>query len=710
MTDNPQTPAQDGKSFEFAALLEIIRERWWLVPLCFILSLGLGVLYIFVTPKSYLSQTMVEVEQSATKVLNVQDLISEDLKQDQVLKTIEQNLVNGEVLQAVIAQLKLTPRDLGLPARPDGGYLEGELSDALRKMVSAKLKRGTRLIIVGAQSTDPKMAQSISGTLVAKYIQLNLDQRVGIASQASDYLSEEAIRAKARIDLAEEAAQEYKNAHPGVPLDDTAQFIGDKMLVLINKVNDARQTRIRLEADNAQVQKILAEGDRAEQANKLLGVQSLANDPNVLQLQKGLTEATAEFESLKRRYLPAHPIFKRERTKLDRLEASLNAAAIQAALGLGTALDAAREAEDKFQQLLKDERKEKEENDSLTIPYDSLIRMVQQSREFYDSIRQRLRETDATASINDNRIRIVSPADLPYKANKPKRALVLAATGLLGLLLGLAACAALAFADQSLRTVDQTEELLDLPALGAIPVRAKTRQGDQMLISSEPDEILAESFRTLRATLCMLSGEKAGASFLFTSSIPSEGKTFCSANFAISLAQLGRKTLLVDADLRLPALEPLFFKDRKPNGLGTLLTGGASVAECYFPTPVANLFLMPSEKRLENPAETLANSDFPALVAQMLAEFDAIVFDTAPVHAVSDTLLICKHVDAVCLVVRAAKTPARAVSQAAQKLLKANAPLIGFAMNCLRLNKSAYYYSYTDDYLKGSHRKAHATA
>ena len=249
MTDSTQTSPQDSKSFDFAALLEIIRERWWLVPLCLILSLGLGLLYIILTPKSYVSQTVVEVEQSATKVLNVQDLISEDLKQDQVLKTIEQNLVSGEVLQAVIAQLKLTPSDLGLATRQDGGYLEGELSDALRKMVSAKLKRGTRLIIVSAESTDPKLARNISATLVAKYIQLNLDQRIGIASQASDYLSEEAIRAKARIDLAEEAAQEYKNAHPGVPLDDTAQFIGDKMLVLVNKVNDARQTRIRLEAD-----------------------------------------------------------------------------------------------------------------------------------------------------------------------------------------------------------------------------------------------------------------------------------------------------------------------------------------------------------------------------------------------------------------------------------------------------------------------------
>ena len=583
MTDSTQTSPQDSKSFDFAALLEIIRERWWLVPLCLILSLGLGLLYIILTPKSYVSQTVVEVEQSATKVLNVQDLISEDLKQDQVLKTIEQNLVNGEVLQAVIAQLKLTPSDLGLATRQDGGYLEGELSDALRKMVSAKLKRGTRLIIVSAESTDPKLARNISATLVAKYIQLNLDQRIGIASQASDYLSEEAIRAKARIDLAEEAAQEYKNAHPGVPLDDTAQFIGDKMLVLVNKVNDARQTRIRLEADSAQVQKILAEGDGADQADKLLGVQSLAADPNVLQLQKGLADATAEFESLKRRYLPAHPIFKRERTKLDRLEASLNAAVVQAALGLSTAVQAAREAEDKFQQLLKDERKEKEENDRLTIPYDSLIRMVQQSREFYDSIRQRLRETDATASINDNRIRIVSPADLPYKASKPRRALVLAATALLGVLLGLAACVALAFADQSLRTVDQAEELLDLPALGAIPERAKTRAGDQELpITSAPDEILAESFRTLRATLWMLSGEKAGASFLFTSSVPGEGKTFCSANFAVSLAQLGRKTLLIDADLRLPSLGSTLFPKQKAKRSRDFVSGRSECKSVLF--------------------------------------------------------------------------------------------------------------------------------
>ncbi|MEO7933351.1 MAG: polysaccharide biosynthesis tyrosine autokinase [Chthoniobacterales bacterium] len=696
-SNNFEDSNDDSSAIDLSGLLHTLRRKWWMILGSVLITVGLGCLYIIRTPKTYESATIVQIEQSSTKVMNnIQDLNAEDLKTQEVLKTIEQNLVGTQVLINLIDRLKLTPEQIGMKPQADEPISQPEFLGALQNAVNAKLVRGTRLITVTAQNTDPLLAQKMADALVAEYIRTDAAQKLGVAGEANSFLLEESGRLKQALTEAEEAAQNFKDSHPGVALDDSQTFIDSKLLALTQRVNDTRSQRIDLESDATQIKKFKDTMSGEDLYYALLGVKSIKNSPAVLQLQQAIAEEEATFATVKQRYLPKHPKYLEGQGRLEKLRSSLNQAILQATDAQATAVESARESEKASLQIMEEQNKVKLANDRLMIPYNSLYREVMRNQNLYDAVQQRLKETALTTGMDDNKLRIVTPASLPYQPVKPKSALVIAGAIFGGFLLGLCFCFAFSLADTSLKTLDQAETALGINAVGAIPLGSKAEAEKRGLsVTLTPNSALAEAFRTLRTAISLLGSEKDLRSFLFTSGVPGEGKSFCSVNYAISLAQLGRKTLLVDADLRLPVIEPLFFEEAKEKGLSGLLEGIYKLEDCTYATNIPNLYVLPSGKRAQNPAELLANSSVPALVKKILGQFDRVVFDSAPVHAVSDTLLIAQHVNVVCLVVHSGKTPLKVVQRAIQKLSDANARPAGFILNRLPQNSGGYYYHYS---------------
>jgi polysaccharide biosynthesis transport protein len=193
--------------------------------------------------------------------------------------------------------------------------------------------------------------------------------------------------------------------------------------------------------------------------------------------------------------------------------------------------------------------------------------------------------------------------------------------------------------------------------------------------------------------------------FLFTSALPQEGKSFCSLNHALSLAQQGLKTLLIDSDLRRPMIEELLLKSRKKGtGLTDYLTAHNTFEDVVHSVETENLFYIPAGSDAPNPAELLATSRFDCLIDEALNRFDRVVIDSAPVHVVSDTLLILKRVQTVCLVVHAHHTPKNSVRRVVQVLQQAGAPLAGVILNLMpRDANNSYHYQY--QYQHAYHRK-----
>jgi capsular exopolysaccharide synthesis family protein len=254
--------------------------------------------------------------------------------------------------------------------------------------------------------------------------------------------------------------------------------------------------------------------------------------------------------------------------------------------------------------------------------------------------------------------------------------------------------------NHTLQTVDQAESVLGLPLLAAIPEWKARRRSSPLLVRTE-DTSQREAFRTLRTALdTRLPGRPENRSFLFTSAVPGEGKSFCSLNFAATLAKQGCHTLFVAADLRRgPDLSALLKGTGQP-GLSEYLGSQQSLSQSVHETRVPNLFLCPAGQRPPEPAGLLAGGRFAEMLREALLVFDRVVVDTPPINAVSDCLVMAPHVDALCLVTRVRSTPVNAILRACRLLARAGVTPTGFVMNrvSMKLGGFGAYYYYGAEY------------
>jgi chain length determinant protein tyrosine kinase EpsG len=230
----------------------------------------------------------------------------------------------------------------------------------------------------------------------------------------------------------------------------------------------------------------------------------------------------------------------------------------------------------------------------------------------------------------------------------------------------------------------------------------------RLLAAHQPESAQAEQWRALRSELALrwLSVPNPSRALAVVSPDRREGRSLAAANLAIAFSQLGQRTLLIDADLRRPSLNKALLDPKQtPAGLTDYFSGNAPLESIIHQTGVENLSLITAGQRAPNPAELLAATDLPALFNELLLTYDRIIIDSAPVNAVSDALVIAPHVHKTILVVRAGKTPRKAILRCIMLLKKAQATLGGFVLNRLPTGRTAgyyYYYYYGDKYEKDS--------
>jgi polysaccharide biosynthesis transport protein len=365
-----------------------------------------------------------------------------------------------------------------------------------------------------------------------------------------------------------------------------------------------------------------------------------------------------------------------------------------------------------------------------------LTRQAETDRALYESVLRQIKDTNLAKDVKANAVSVVEHSPLPNFPVSPRPT----KTILLGLLGGLAVGLTLVFGvdalDRSIKTVDQAENTLGLPVFAAVPdttdegplSRLKRqskafRSSNYRVVVETPESPAAEAFRNLRAALSLLGPEAERKVSLFTSAVPNEGKSFTSANYSLALAQQGYRVLLIDGDLRRPNMHKIFrFPNARNNsdedsapGVTDCLVGEADIATAARQIPAGEiqlvdesieltenilaatggqLFVLAGGRRAPNPAEILAGPLFGQLIAEAATLFDRVVIDSAPILAVSDTLLMMPHVQTVCIVVRASKTPRPAVRRAITLLAKSGIRPAGLVLNRLRRSRGVGYYYY----------------
>ena len=667
-------------------LLNVFVEKKWLIALCVFGFGAAGFLYAIKSPRIYAAKSVIQVDEEEGKIVNIEGVKSEDLKSEETLKTIEQDTTSPEVLLRVIGDLKNDPDFLPEVKK---NASEDALQEALSNHIDAKIRRGTRLIDITAEDRNPRMAQQMAGLLAQEFIRWNFEARQDAGRTAGVFLNEEAARLQERMESSERKLQQYKEQNAGVPLEEQQNITVEKLKELSLRATAAKAERLRLESDCAQL--IQLSKGQVQSTDQLLLIPGIANTQAVMDLKRGVTDKEVELKTLAKRYRAEYPKYIQAQAELDQLKASLSQAILKAADVLAAAYQSALLNEQKLNAAMQEQQQRTLEADKIGTGYTALERNLEADRALYNSVKTRLKETEITQNIDDNAIRVVSRPLLPAKPVKPKKMLILALSLVSGLAVGCGLAFASEAADRSFRTLEDAELQLGLRSLGEIPRIQLPKNGRVRPALAETNFAAEEAFRTLRTSLSLIGENPGLKTFLFTSARAGEGKTYCAIKCAISFSEMGLKTLLIDADCRMPRVAKLFFDGAKADKPAPEVSDGGWKGAVR-DTHIANLSVLSADKDGLNKPEFVAGSGFDRVMREATEDFDRVVVDTAPVQEVSDTLLFAKHAQAVCLVIHSGRTPADDVRRAVQRLAKAGAPLAGFVWNQVSRARSSYYY------------------
>jgi capsular exopolysaccharide synthesis family protein len=676
-------------NLDLGHLFHLLLSKAWVIVLSVILSLGAAVGYLWWAPKIYESTAVIEVGQETPKVNNIQDFNTDNTaNSNDDLKTIEQALMSDTLLLHVVKANGLDKDPSFAPPKTDGSpYLDVELVGRFKSKVKVLVRRGTRLIDVTVGDTDPKRAQQFAESTVKEFVNQSFEHELGLSMTASDYLRQEADHLKAKLQNAEQAVQKYREDHNAVSLEDKQNIIVEKLKDLNLKVTGARSERLKLEADVATIKQ-----GKAKTPEELLTLHSVAALPVVATLRQELADKESKFKA---------------ESQLRGLQQSLNRTLVNVGNMVVKSYEAAKATEVKLTAELQEQEQAALELNKIAIPYNALVREVETDRALYESVLTRMKVTNVAKGIWENNIRVIEVPFVAAKPAKPPKLKILELALLGGLVLGCGLVLGTDMADSSIRSVDQIEKVSGLSVLTSVPESKRKNRDEVSALTSDPASYEAEAFRSLRTALSFLGPENDRKTVLFTSANPAEGKSYCSLNYAVALAQTGLRTLLIDADLRRPNLSKVILTDRRARGLTDCLSGHANIMDCCEQTGIEDLFILPAGERASKPAELLASCDFASLLKEAARHFDRIVLDSAPVNAVSDTQLIAKDVQSVVFVVRAVKTPGRAIVRACCLLAQTGSHPDGIVFNRLpRRSRDRYYFSqYAGEYVKaGAHR------
>ncbi|HEX4707093.1 MAG TPA: polysaccharide biosynthesis tyrosine autokinase [Candidatus Udaeobacter sp.] len=784
-SDKPGVPLTaeyaDGlPTFDFRRYWHSFLERIWIVAICVLAGFFLALGNLARTPKLYQAHTVLEVDFQEPSFVPTNDSTTRNrsvfLASQEALRTIEQNLTNQTLLarvvrseglaqdggrallgQSVVAKKSSSATERTEPLQADNKTqnasgvttftpLEEALGRGMVGMVHPAIRRGTRLIDLYVTHGDPAMAQRLAEAVGREYIRNSIERRASSSEDALRYLLEEEERLKRNLQKSEAAVTEYKEKNPdalqlgGGTAATGSQGAGGTRggLVEVNledinsKLTAARSDQIRLEGQLQQIDQI---GDNI---NALLAIPSISAAPMVSAARNNIIQIEAGITTLALRYKDKHPRMLAAKASLAEAKDKLRQAVLAQRPIMRNTLDQIKATEASLQQALQNQQGVAVNLNRTAIGYQELARQAETDRALYESVLRQIKDTNLAKDVKANAVSVNEHSPLPNFPVSPRPT----TTILLGLLGGLAVGLALVFGvdalDRSIKTVDQAENTLGLPVFAAVPDttdegavsrlkrRSKAfRTSNYRVVVETPESPAAEAFRNLRAALSLLGPEAERKVSLFTSAVPSEGKSFTSANYSLALAQQGYRVLLIDGDLRRPNVHKIFrfpkanirnnSDDDTAPGVTDCLIGEADLASAAREIPAGEieladenvaltgkiltatggqLFVLAGGRRAPNPAEILAGPFFGQLIAEATKLFDRVVIDSAPILAVSDTLLMTPHAQTLCIVVRSGKTPRQAVRRAITLLAKSGIRPAGLILNRLRRSRGVGYYYY----------------
>ncbi len=607
---------------------------------------------------------------------------------------------------------------------PFVGMIQGGLSVEPVRETRGGFNKETRLIDLRFTHNDPQVAAKIINTIAETFVAQNLQKKSQTNESTGLFLGNRVADLQGRIREDEEKLVNYAKTHKILSLDDKQNTVVERLAVLNRQLLTAEDERIAAEAafNSAKAPgaaNALAEGD-AKQAGEV------ESKLNALKQQRAqlLVEATEEAPEVKEVAQQIAELDKQLKDFRSRKTSTLLA-------NLETHYRTALAKEEALRRDFDKQRAETLTQNEAAINYHIIQQEIETNKSLLTNLLQRSKENEVTIASNSNNISVADYALPPGGPVGPNRTRGVMVAFLLSLGLGVGLALFLEYLDDTVRSTDDVERLLHLPALAVIPAvgpvarrRALAAPGGalqkrnggpsgnpELLFNVDGRSPLAESYRHLRTSVLLSTAGRAPKTLLVTSSLPGEGKTTTAVNTAISLAQTGASVVVVDADMRRPRLRSIFGLNGQQPGLSTILSSEMDEAEMLALVEhdkATDLNVLSAGPIPPNPAELLGSDQMRRLLAALQATHKHVVIDSPPVTSFTDGVLISTMVDGVILVVHGGKSSRHVVRRSRQLLQDVGAKIFGVVLNNVNLQSHDYYYYqryYSQNYYKTDQEK-----
>lgn len=599
--------------------------------------------------------------------------------------------------------------------------------------------KDTRHILISFQHTNPELAALVVNGIGEVFTKLNQEKRTGKNKETNDFLSERVATLQSEIKRDELKLAELQRSAGILKKDDTQTIVIDRLAGLNKQLLDAENKRKNAEAEYNAI-KNSPEKIRALAEDKMARYYTeRENDIRLMsnEVTKKIADLEAEKERLLLEYQENAPEIQEYNRKINSLRDTIQKrqdqnkkdldeyrirSARDIVTNLQTRYEQAKSEEDKIRSAFNEQRNEAQGENQAAINIRLLQQNVETNRGFLENLMKNQSNNDLQARGTDNNISVVDWAIPPDVPISPRRLTTVLAALFLSTLFGAGLALFFEYLDDTIKTTEEVENYLQLPALAAIPTidsmpkrklllvganeDPEALAKSELLIHTDSRSSLAEAYRQLRTSILLSTAGHAPKSLLITSSLPSEGKTTTAVNTAISLAQTGASVLIIDSDMRRPRLHSVF-NISNSEGLSTILSSDLDekeVLDIVQFDEAANLNLLPSGPVPPNPAELIGSEQMSNLLKILQKRFTHVVVDSPPIASFTDGVLIASMVDGVILVVHSGKSSRQVVRRSRQLLQDVGAKIFGVVLNNVNLRSQDNYYYYQSYYHRTNYR------
>lgn len=621
--------------------IRILLKYKWLITSIFIISISLAGFISYKTTPVYKAVITLSIEAETPNIVDFKDVLTLGQKSTDYIMTQSKIIKSRTVAERAYDNLNL--------------WEKHKIKDSIKKELEERIKRNNFGLSNNEIEEQMKEGDFLRFMNTINVLSVRLTRLVEVSAENTN--------PKEAADAANAIAKAYQEENLQIKFD-TTEDAGNWLLKQI------KEQRKKLHKAEQALQEYMIKNEIVSVPSFDSSTNSSMNDETnmrlISKLKEQLAMAEAEKTTLSSRYKNKHP-------KMIRLKAQIRA----------------------LDKKIKEEMGESYKFNQKTIEYSVLRREVEVNRRIYDSLLNRAKETNISIELKTNNIRVIDPARVPKSPIRPRTESNIFMAAILGLIGGGLLAFFLENLDDTIKTPDEIKHYTKLQLLGTVPfAKDESENGDtkiELISHEDPKSVIAESFKTIRTAVNFCLFQKPQKSVLITSPGPVEGKTTCSVNLAVSMAKMGQKVLLVDVDMRKPRIHSVFGFPND-NGISKVLIDESELNNAILKTGIENLFLLPCGPIPPNPSELLGSVQMKQITERLKYSYDIIVFDSSPVMAVTDPVLVSTMVEAVVLVAQYNKTRINHLISARDKLQESKCNIIGIIANGLSMKKGGYYY------------------